>query len=84
MRESAEADDMHVVGDRAKAEKLAFKPHCIDVRVFDEQLHGIELRKVKLLLNKPSYVGFAVLELSKLLMMRCAIPPLDPFLAHFH
>ena len=75
--------DIHLVGDRAKAEKLAFKPHCIDVRVFDEQLLGIELRKVKLLLNKPSYVGFAVLELSKLLMMRCAITPLDPLYCRF-
>ena len=69
-----ELTDIHL-GDRLKAVKLAFKPHCIDVRVFDEQLLGIELRKVKLLLNKPSYVGFPVLELSKPLMMRCAIHP---------
>ena len=42
----------------------------IKVRMFDERLVGIEMRKVKLLLNKPSYVGFAVLELAKPLTFR--------------
>ena len=62
--------DIRLVTERDKAEKLVDKPHCLDVRIFDENLVGIEMRKVKLLLNKPSYIGFAVLELSKLLMLR--------------
>ena len=63
-------NDIYLVTENQKAERLMDKPHCLDVRMFDERLVGIEMRKVKLLLNKPSYVGFAVLELSKLLMLR--------------
>ena len=46
------------------------KPHCLDERIFEQNLVDIELQKVKLLLNKPSYVGFLVMELSNLLMLR--------------
>ena len=60
--------DVRLIGDAHEAEKLMEKPHCLDVRIFDQNLIGIELKKVKVLVNKPSYVGFAVLELSKLLM----------------
>ena len=62
--------DIRLVNDVQKAAKLLDKPHCLDVSIFDENLVGIEMRKVKLLLTKPSYVGFAVLELSKLHMLR--------------
>ena len=63
-------NDIHLVTEKEKSERLMHKPHCLDVRMFDERLVGIEMRKVKFLLNKPSYVVFAVLELSKLLMLR--------------
>ena len=62
--------DIRLVNDRLEAEKLCSKPHLLDVRRFTDNLIGVELKKVKLLLAKPSYVGFAVLELSKLHMMR--------------
>jgi len=62
--------DIRLGNDRVEAGKLLDKPHCIDVRIFDENLVGVELRKVKMMLTKPSYVGFAVLELSKLHMYR--------------
>ena len=39
-------------------------------KIFDEQLVGVEMRKIKTLINKPFYVGFSVLELSKLHMYR--------------
>ena len=38
--------------------------------MFDERLVGIEMRKVRVPLNKPSYIGFAMLELFTLLMLR--------------
>jgi len=60
--------DIRLVTDREEALKLLEKPHCLNASIFGENLLGIELRKVKLVVNKPSYVGFAVLELSKLLM----------------
>jgi len=64
--------DIRLVADAHEAEKLIEKPHCLDVRIFDQNLIGVELKKVKVLVNKPSYVGFAVLELSKLLMWQYA------------
>ncbi len=42
----------------------------IRFKIFSENLAAIELRKQKALINKPFYVGFTVLELSKLLMYR--------------
>ena len=62
--------DIRLLTDAHEAEKLIDKPHCLDVRIFDQNLIGIEMKKVKVMVNKPSYVGFAVLELSKLLMMK--------------
>ena len=62
--------DIRLVNDIQKAAKLLDKPHCKNISIFDENLVGIELEKVKQVLSKPSYVGFAVLELSKLHMYR--------------
>ena len=39
-------------------------------KIFDEQLVGVEMRKIKTLINKPFYIGFFVLELSKMRMYR--------------
>ena len=51
-----------------KAQKLSEKPHCIDWRAFDEQLVGVEMRKIRANINKPFQHGFCVLEWSKLKM----------------
>ena len=71
--------DIHLVNDRMKAAKLVDKPHCLDSRLFNEKLVGIEMQKVKMVLIKPSYVGFVVLELSKLHMLKYAIPTYSPY-----
>jgi hypothetical protein len=39
--------DIKLVTDEIKAQKLIAKPHCTDARIFDENLIGIELRKVE-------------------------------------
>ena len=49
---------------------LIKKPHMMRFKIFEENLAAIELRKVKATINKPFYVGFTVLELSKLHMYR--------------
>ena len=41
------------------------KPDLLNIRMFRENLMGLEMQKVKLLLTKPSSVGFVGLELSK-------------------
>ena len=62
--------DIKLVTTEEKRKKLIEKPHCKKFRIFDENLVGIEMRKIKCLINKPFYVGFTVLELSKLHMYR--------------
>ncbi len=46
------------------------KPTFKRFAMFDEQLVGVELAQPTLTFDKPIYVGFTVLELSKLLMYR--------------
>ena len=49
------------------------KPTFRDVRIFGESLAAVELQKTKVQINKPFYIGFAVLDLSKLHMYRYVI-----------
>ena len=52
----AKISDIRLLVDEAKAVKLAEKPHCIDFRMFSENLFGVEMRKTKALINKPFHV----------------------------
>ena len=54
--------------DERKAKHEVDKPHCLAFKIFGERLIGVNMRKVKVEINKPFYVGFCVLELSKLHM----------------
>ena len=45
--------------------KYTSKPTCINWNIYDKKLVPIHEKKVCLTLNKPRYVGFTVLELSK-------------------
>ena len=60
--------DVRLVIERKKALKLISKPTFKQYTVYDEKLVGIHMRISKVKLNKPSYVGVAVLERSKTLM----------------
>ena len=62
--------DIKLVTTDRKRRRLTEKPHCLGFRIFSEGLAAVELRKIKLLINKPFYVGFSVLELSKLHMYK--------------
>jgi hypothetical protein len=59
-----------LVNSRIACEKLINKPHCKRFQVFTGDLAAIEMQQVKCLINKPTYSGFAVLELSKLHMYK--------------
>ena len=52
----AKRSDIRLIVDEQKAVKLAEKPHCIDFRMFAENLFGVEMRKTKSLINKPFHV----------------------------
>lgn len=61
--------NMELVVDENRLQKLVNKPtikHC--EKINHEGLHTIQLSRLKLTLNKPIYVGVAVLNLSKYLM----------------
>jgi hypothetical protein len=62
--------DIKLVTSKETCEKLINKPHCRRFQVFTPELAAVELQKIKCLINKPTYVGFAVLELSKLHMYK--------------
>ena len=60
--------EYQLVGSRKQSLKYISKPTFKDYTVYNETLAGIHLDPSKVTLNKPSYVGIAVLELSKTLM----------------
>ena len=62
--------DIKLVTSEAKFKKLSEKPHLKTTAIFGDSLVGMEMLKLKSLINKPFYVGFSVLELSKLHMYR--------------
>ena len=62
--------DIRLVASQKQCEKLIHKPHCLRFQVFAPELAAVELQKVKCKINKPTYVGFTVLELSKLHMYK--------------
>lgn len=62
--------DIRLVTSNQKLRKFAEKPHFKRFSIFGEDLAAIELKKVLAKIDKPFYVGFTVLELSKLHMYR--------------
>ena len=65
-----ERTDYRLVTSQKEALDLVKKPTFKDYTVFDGQLAGIHLDPSVVKLNKPSYVGVAILDLSKELMYR--------------
>ena len=60
--------DIHLIKDAEKAEKLVNKPNFDDLKIFDEFLIAVKMKKTKLKFDKPVYVGMSILDLSKTLM----------------
>ena len=50
------------------AQMLAAKPNYDHCTIFDENLIAVHMRKTKLYINKPVYLGMSILDLSKSLM----------------
>ena len=59
-----------LVNTSEKMRKLVFKPNFMDVKIFAEDFAAVELQKTKLMINKPFFVGFTILDLAKLHMYR--------------
>ena len=51
-----------------KRSKLVSEPNCHTINLISEDLSIIEMKKTKVKMNKPIYLGLSVLEISKILM----------------
>ncbi|XP_033761561.1 uncharacterized protein LOC117343328 [Pecten maximus] len=60
--------DVNLVNSEKKAMKLSCKPTFEEFRIFSDDLVGVHMLKAKLFLNRPIYVGFSILDISKILM----------------
>ena len=60
--------DVNLVNERKKALNLAAKPNFQSVKIFDENLVAIHIKKKSLTFDKPIYCGMSILELRKTLM----------------
>ena len=54
-----------LVDNRAKASSLSTKPNFDRVTIFDRNPIAVNMKKTEVYLNKPIYVGQAILDLSK-------------------
>ena len=66
----AKHNDIRLLTETGVFQKLYGKPQCQGIRIFNVHLVGLYLKKVRIRINKPFYVGFAVMELSKLHMFK--------------
>ena len=60
--------DVRLVNNEKDYLKSILKPSYMSHKIFDNYLVAIRLTKVELKLNKPSYIGICIFELSKVLM----------------
>ena len=57
-----------MINDKKTFQKCGNKPNFVSSKIFDKNFVAVHCSKTVLTLNKPIYVGFCILELSKLLM----------------
>ena len=60
--------NVKLINNKKKYRKIVNKPNFISQKIIDKNFVAIHCSKKVLILNKPIYVGFCILELSKLLM----------------
>ena len=60
--------NIKLVTNRESYLKLVMKPNLKSGARFDENLMGCEMGKVKVVMNKPVYLGQVILDLSKIVM----------------
>src|SRR5436190_11816271 len=53
-----------------KLEKYVSKPAFKDSKKFENGLHAVHLQKLRIVLNKPKYLGMSILDISKVIMFQ--------------
>ena len=60
--------DIKLVTTDKKRSKLVSEPNCHTINLISEDLSIMEMKKTKVKMNKPIYLGLSILEISKILM----------------
>lgn len=60
--------DVRLATDQKKLSKLVSKPTYVNSKIFNENLVAVHKIKETLTLDKPTYLGMCILDLSKTLM----------------
>ena len=60
--------DIKLVATDERRNKLVSEPNHHTTKQFSENLLGIEMRKTKVKMNEPVYLGMSILDISKTLM----------------
>ena len=60
--------DIKLVNNKKQAENLSAKPNFYHCNIFSEDLVAIHMKKMKLVFNKPVYLGMCILDLKRTLM----------------
>ncbi|XP_057293817.1 uncharacterized protein LOC130622378 [Hydractinia symbiolongicarpus] len=60
--------DIRLATKKEQYEKLVMKPNFKGSTWFSETLMGVEMSKIKIKMNKPIYLGLAILDMSKMIM----------------
>ena len=58
--------NVKIVTDQAKFLTLIAKPSFVSFKLFGDNICAVQLRKTSIKLDKPSYVGMTILDISKL------------------
>jgi len=60
--------DVRLAMDGRQFRRLVAKPNFDSFKIFSDDLTGVNMSKIEVYLNKPSYVGMAILDISKTFM----------------
>ena len=60
--------DIKLVTTDKRKNKLASEPNYHTTKYFSENLMAIEMKKTKVKISKPIYLGMSILDISKILM----------------
>src|SRR5579872_1897164 len=70
--------NFRMVTNEKQLKKLTAQPSFHGFQPFNEHLIGVQMKKINLLLNRPIYVGFSVLDLAKLTMYKFHYEEMKP------
>ena len=70
MKDLRKNSDIKLVTTERRRNYLVSEPSFNTTKFFTEHLLAIEMKKMQRLMNKPGYLGFSILKLSKILMYK--------------